>query len=467
MRTSWGSIALLAVFAAATAAAAVAPPPADERAEARELLRTTVGMETSEGLGNVPKLASYLKDKFLAAGFPAEDVHVLPLGETASFVARYRGDGSGGKPILLLAHMDVVPAKREEWQRDPFTLIEENGFFFGRGTNDIKGELSAIVATMLRLKREGFVPTRDVIAAFTGDEETSQATTLDLATTHRDLVDAEFALNGDGGGGVFSEVDGSAQVYYLQGAEKTYATYELTTHNPGGHSSEPRDQNAIYDLAKAIDAVAAFHFPVEWNDWTIGSFKGAGAATKGELGEMMRRFAADPHDAEAAEFLRHEPGYIGRTRTTCVATMLSGGHAENALPQTATATVNCRIFPGTTPDEVRATLAKDVGDGVEVTKLDDPTAGPASPMRDDVMSAVADAVHAVYPGTPVVPDMAPYGTDGKVLRAHGIPTYGTSGIFIKESDSFSHGLNERIPVAAFDNALTHWYVLVRELAGKR
>jgi len=458
-------IAILTTSLLAAAASAATAPEA-VRAEAREILRTAVGIDTAAGQGNVPKLAEYLAGKLRDGGFAPADIHIVPFGETASLVARYPGDGSGGKPILLLAHLDVVPARRSDWQRDPFTLVEEGGYFFGRGTYDVKGEVAALVATLVGLKHDGFVPTRDVVLVFSGDEETAQATAQDLVDHHRDLVDAELAINSDGGGGLLDDATGAAHVFYLQGAEKTSATYELVTRNPGGHSSEPRDDNAIYDLAKALDKLAAFRFPVQWNDWTLGSFRETGKVTAGDVGQAMRRFAADPHDAAAAELLFHQPTYVGRTRTTCVATMLAAGHAENALPQSADATVNCRIFPGTTPQAVRDTLAKLVGEGVEVKLDDDPQGAPASPLRQDVVDAATKAVHASYPGVPIVPDMAPYATDGKIFRAAGIPTYGASGIFLKPKDDFAHGLNERIPVAAFDADLVHWSVLVRALAGK-
>ena len=458
-------IAILTTSLLAAAASAATAPEA-VRAEAREILRTAVGIDTAAGQENVPKLAEYLAGKLRDGGFAPADIHIVPFGETASLVARYPGDGSGGKPILLLAHLDVVPARRSDWQRDPFTLVEEGGYFFGRGTYDVKGEVAALVATLVGLKHDGFVPTRDVVLVFSGDEETAQATAQDLVDHHRDLVDAELAINSDGGGGLLDDATGAAHVFYLQGAEKTSATYELVTRNPGGHSSEPRDDNAIYDLAKALDKLAAFRFPVQWNDWTLGSFRETGKVTAGDVGQAMRRFAADPHDAAAAELLFHQPTYVGRTRTTCVATMLAAGHAENALPQSADATVNCRIFPGTTPQAVRDTLAKLVGEGVEVKLDDDPQGAPASPLRQDVVDAATKAVHASYPGVPIVPDMAPYATDGKIFRAAGIPTYGASGIFLKPKDDFAHGLNERIPVAAFDADLVHWSVLVRALAGK-
>lgn len=442
-------------------------PSAAERAEAREVYRRVVGFRTEAGLGQVPAMAAYLAGLFREAGFPAADIHVLPLGETASLVVRYRGDGSGGRPILFTAHMDVVPARREDWQRDPYELVEENGYFFGRGTLDIKADVVGISMAFIRLKREGFVPTRDLVIAFSGDEETEQATTRALVTEHRALVDAEFALNGDGGDGLLDEETGKAVLYYIQGAEKSYATYTIEARDPGGHSSEPRQENAIYRLADALKALQGHRFPVMWNDWTLGSLAASGATTPGELGEAMRRFAADPRDEWAADRLFVEPAYVGRTRTTCVATLLSGGHAENALPQTATATVNCRIFPGVTAAEVHEELQRVVGGQVTVAQSGPALDAVASPLREDVRAAVEAAVHASYPGIPVVPDQASYTTDGSILRAAGIPTYGTCGTFIKDSDDFSHGLDERLPVEAFYDALTHWYVLATELAGRR
>jgi len=458
-------IGLAATIVAAASDTVLAP--AAVQTQAREIYRTIIGFETVTGKGQVPVMARYLAEKFRSAGFPEEDIHVLPLGETASLVVRYAGDGTGGRPIVLMAHMDVVAANREDWTRDPFTLVEENGYFFGRGTSDIKGDVALITTTFLRLRAEGFVPTRDLIIAFSGDEETDMATTRSLVGEHRALLrEPEFALNADGGVGVLDEASGAAAVYYVQGAEKLYATYELTVRNPGGHSSEPRLDNAIYRLADALKAVQAYRFPVMWNDWTIGSFRAAAEVTPGALGEAMKRFAADPRDEAAANVLYENPSYVGMTRTTCIPTRLAGGHADNALPQSVSATVNCRIFPGVGLEQVRATLAGLVGERVEVRLTDEGTPSDASPMRKDVMEAVTRAVHASYPGTPVVPQMAAYATDGSVFRGQGIPTYGVSGIFIKDSESFSHGLNERVPEKSFMKGLTHWYVLIKELAGR-
>jgi acetylornithine deacetylase/succinyl-diaminopimelate desuccinylase-like protein len=445
----------------------MAEAPASVRADARAILEQIIAIPTQLGDAKVPAMAQALADRFRAAGFPEDDIHVLPSGETAALVVKYRGNGKGGKPILVLAHMDVVTAKPEDWERDPFKLVEEEGYFFGRGTMDIKGEIALITATFLRLKAEKFVPSRDLIIAFSGDEETSMVTTRELADKYRVLTEAEFALNGDGGGGSFDDATGQPRYYHLQGAEKSYASFALTARNPGGHSSRPRPDNAIYDLAAALASLQGFAFPVMWNDWTLGGFKAAAASMPGEVGKAMARFAANPGDAAAAAVLAREPSLVGRTRTTCVATMLQGGHAENALPQSATATVNCRIFPGMSVDAVRTTLQGVVGNKIEVAVIGAPHDSPPSPLRKDVQAAVAKAVHASYPGVPIVPDQAPYATDGSIFRAAGIPTYGVSSRFMKSSDEFAHGLNERVPVASFYAGLDHWYVLLQALAGRK
>jgi acetylornithine deacetylase/succinyl-diaminopimelate desuccinylase-like protein len=447
--------ALLLAFAGSAAMANDIVSDAD-RAQAREIFARIIGFRTSEGLGQV----------FRQGGYPASDVHVLPLGETASLVVRYRGDGRGGRPILLLAHMDVVTAKPEEWERDPYTLIEENGFFYGRGTIDNKQGVALLTAAFLQLKKAGFKPARDLIIAFTGDEETGMETTNALAKTHRTLTDAEFALNSDDGGGLLGE-DGKAQYLSVVGAEKISATFELTVRNPGGHSSAPRADNAIYELADAVKAVQAHRFPVMTNDWTLGNFKAAAATTPGPLGDAMRRFAANPKDEAAADVLFNNPAEVGKTRTTCVATMLKAGHASNALPQTATATVNCRVFPSHPVSEVQATLQKLAGNRAQVRLLGQTVAAEASPLRKDVMAAVTKAAHTTHPGVPIVPAMVPWATDGSVFRAAGIPTYGVASSFIKVEDHFSHGLNERLPVQSFYDELTYWRVLLTEIAGRK
>ncbi len=362
--------------------------------------------------------------------------------------------------------MDVVDALPEDWERDPFTLVEENGYFFGRGTSDNKMGVTVLTTTFLRLKAEGFVPTRDLVIAFTGDEETGMVSAREMVTTHRDLTDAEFALNADGGGGSM-DPDGKPLLFAVQASEKTYATFELTTTNPGGHSSTPRTDNAIYDLATALGHLEAYRFPVMTNGVTRAYLRAMSKVVPGAVGGAMARLADDPTDEHAADVLWHEPEEVGVTRTTCVATMLRAGHAENALPQSATATVNCRIFPGVAVADVQKTLDSVAAvPGLRIAVLGDPEASPASPVREDVMDAVAAAVHARFPGLAVIPSQASYGTDGKEYRAAGIPTYGVAGLFMRDKDQFAHGLNERVEVRNFYAGLEHWRTLITRLAGR-
>ena len=464
------SMLAASVFLSISVAAADRPAkPGPVDAKAREIFAKVISIPTSLGNRKVPELAEYLAGEFRAAGFPAEDVTIvpfkLPADETAALVVRYRGDGTGGKPILLLAHMDVVTARRSDWERDPYTLIEENGFFYGRGTLDNKQGITQLTSLFLRLKAEKYVPKRDLILYFSGDEETSQATSVAISRNHRELIDAEYALNSDSGGGSVDDQSGKPTMYAVQTAEKTYADFTLTTRNPGGHSSAPRADNAIYDLATALVKVRAYSFPVMWNDTTIASFREGGKTTPGELGEAMQKFAANPGDAAAAQVLAQTPGTLGQTRTTCVATMLEGGHAENALPQSAKANVNCRIFPGVKPEDVRLKLAEVVGEGVEVAAKLAPLSSDPSPLRKDVLDAVTRVVHKFYPKLPVVPFQGSGATDGLVFRSIGIPTYAVDPTFIRDKDSFAHGLNERIPVASFYEGLEMWYLLVKDLAG--
>jgi acetylornithine deacetylase/succinyl-diaminopimelate desuccinylase-like protein len=455
----------------AALAAAAEPERSATDLKAREIYAKVISIPSQLGNAKVPEVAEYLAGEFRAAGFPAEDIHILPFkgtgDQTASLVVRYRGSKSKLKPILMLAHMDVVAAKRADWQRDPYSLVEENGYFYGRGTYDDKQGVVALTSTLLRLKAEEFVPTRDLILYFSGDEETAQATAEDTAKHHRDLVDAEYALNADAGGGVLDEQSGKALYFGFQTAEKTYADFSLTARNPGGHSSQPRADNAIYDLAAALTRLAQYKLPVRYNDTTLASLRMAGKLTPGELGAALTRFSQNPMDEAAAETIAKDPAYIGQTRTTCVATMLAGGHATNALPQSASANVNCRIFPGEPVEEVRAKLQAVAGDGIEVALVGKPLVGPASPLRDDLMGAVTRAVHAIHPGVPVVPQQIAGATDGLVFRSVGIPTYGVDGNFMKTSDDFSHGLDERLSVQSFYDSLTFWYTLLTTLAGKR
>lgn len=459
MGLKWGMAAGAAMLLASSAVAQDAP---HER-QARDIYAKLIGFRSAAGQGQVPAMADYIADTLRAGGVAAGDIVTVPAGEEVALLARIPGSDASARPILFSAHMDVVDARPEDWERDPYTLIEEGGNFFGRGTADNKAGVTALVSTILRMTAEGKRPKRTLVFAFIGDEETGMATTRAVAA-HDWVKNSEFAINTDAGGGILAEEDGKPLIYLVQGAEKTYASFELQATNPGGHSSRPRSDNAIYDLARAVLKVGDHQFPVMANDLTR-AYLGAVGETMGAAGEPLRRFAADPQDAEAAAMLARDPEFVGTTRTTCVATMLDAGHAENALPQKATATVNCRIFPGVSIDAVKATLAEVIGDEtIAITLLGNPTVSPVSESRPDVTAAITKAVHARYPGVPITPYLESGGTDGLVYRAAGIPTYASSGIFMKSSEMFAHGLNERVPVKGFYDGLDHAYRLAVDLS---
>jgi len=460
---------LAAFLAAALAAGGSAQAQTNARAEAQalELLKRGIAFRTVAGPDNqTPQYAEYLKSALVAGGFAEADVQVERLDDTAYLVARYRGTGkaaNGARPILISGHMDVVEARPADWERDPFTPVIENGFLFGRGASDNKFDISTFVAAMIQLKREGFRPGRDIVLLFSGDEETAMKTTAALAERFHD---AELLLNIDGGGGDLDET-GRAVMFGVQGAEKTYADFELRVTNPGGHSSAPRKTNAIYQLARAIERIAAHEFPGEVNDITRESWAAAAAeASDPKIADAIRRFAADPDDAEARAILRADPNYVGQTGTTCVATMVDAGHAPNALPQRATANINCRLFPGTSVEAVQAKLAEVIGDpAVAIAKVESGSVpSDASPLRPELMNVIARAVHARFPGVPVVPVMSAGATDSMWFRARGVPSYGVSPLFMRASDSFAHGLNERIPVGEIAPAITFYKAVLTDLA---
>jgi carboxypeptidase PM20D1 len=446
------------------AVAAASPPKVDPALhdQALGILQKSISFRTVAGAGQVPAYAEYLKGVLVNAGFSPNDITIEPVGETATFVAHYRGTDSKKKPLLVIAHMDVVEAKREDWKRDPFTPVIENGYVFGRGAVDNKFELSIITAAVAKLKREGWKPKRDVILAFSGDEETTMVTTRKLA---QQFKNAELALNGDAGGGLLSE-EGQPVVYGLQAGEKSYADFKLTVTNPGGHSSRPGKVNAIYQLGRALDRISAYQFPPMRNELTTAFFKESLPKLTGPTAAAVKSYLANPNDANALATLSADSNYVGQLRTTCVATQIEGGHAPNALPQKAVANINCRIFPGVSYAQVQKTLTEIVADpAVEVTL---PGSGSvvsdASPLRGDVMNAVTKAVHARYPGLSVVPSMSAGATDSMHFRALGVPSYGVSGLFMKDSDEFAHGLDERVPISAIDGALAHWDSVLKALA---
>ena len=461
-RRALGAI-LVSLLLVPAASASDAGVPKAASGQALEILTRSIGFKTVKGEGQVPAYAAYLAGVLQDGGFAAEDITITPYGETATLVARYRGTDPAAKPIVIGGHMDVVSAFREDWERDPFTAVVENGYVFGRGSSDNKFGISSMVATLLWLKQEGFQPRRDIMLALTGDEETSQSTTAVLA---QQLKHAELLLNSDAGGALLDD-SGKPVFYGVQAAEKTYMDFEVVFTNPGGHSSRPSSKNAIYDLARAITRVAAFRFPARSSELTKAYFRAAGALTPGEVGAAMLRYAEDPSDREAYELLASQPEHVGQLGTTCVATMAKAGHAPNALPQNAMVNINCRVFPGETIESVQTTLERVIGDhaaAVKVVEKPRPIPSDASPLRDDVMKALRKAIDLRAPGLPIVPSMSAGATDGLYFRNAGVPSYGVGGIFMSARDNYAHGLNERVTLASLDGALLQWRSLLRDLS---
>ena len=462
----------LALLAAATATpvAAAAPVVTDaDRALAREIIGDLVARRTAKGRGQVPAMADALAARFRAAGFAAGDIETVPLeidGEkTVGLVVRYAGRGGGSKPIALLAHMDVVDAVAENWASDPYKPVERDGYLYGRGSVDNKAGVTLLATSFIRLKRAGWVPDRDLVLAFSGDEETGMRTTR-LLTRHRWVAGAEYALNSDAGTGAMAR-DGSNPRFSIQSAEKTFATFLVAAKNPGGHSSAPRPDNAIFALADAIKAIQAHRFPVETNDISTTMVRDLAAERPGELGDALTALLANPRDAAARAVAERYPEHSHMLWTTCVPTMLSAGNAPNALPQNAVATVNCRIFPGTPVAAVQATLANAIGNPeVKVTLDGEGVESPVSPVRPDLFAAITRAVHVNYPGAPVRPTMSSGGTDGREFRRAGIPTYGAGSLaLVRPDDSRSHGTDERLRLDSFYKELAFWEVLLKDIAG--
>lgn len=453
-------------------ATALLPVPAlaatDWHAEGREILAKAISIPTVQERkdSRVNELVDYLKGKFEAAGIT--DIEVKPYLNTQAMIVRWHAVGKAkAKPILLLGHMDVVEAKREDWPQahDPFNMVEEDGYLYGRGSTDMKNGVTAITLALLRLKAEGFKPKRDIVVLFTGDEETGGRGAEQGANDWRSLTDAEYALNADAGGGAFLK-DGTPLGFGLQTSEKMYQSFSFTVRNPGGHSSRPRPDNAIYELATALKKLEAHRFTPALNETTRAYFTARATQEKGALGDAMRRWLKDENDGAAADAIEADPTEVGGTRTRCVATRLEGGHADNALPQMARATVNCRILPGIPAKDVQAELQAAVGEGVAVTPIGESTASPASPLRADVVKAYTDAVHARHPGALIIPQMSAGATDGLYFRATGIPVYGVDGTWIViPEDERAHGRDERIPVKSFNENLDHWHDMLAKLAG--
>lgn len=432
-----------------------------DRALAREIFRELIEIPTTEELGATPKAAQALADRLLAARFPREDVHVLTLSpRVGNLVARFPGTDRQLRPILLMAHLDVVPARREDWSLDPFTLTERDGWFYGRGTTDNKAGAAMLVAGFVRLKREGWRPRRDLVIALTGDEETSQAGIRWLLTEHRRLVDAELALNTDSGGIILR--GGRPSLFTVQASEKVYADYQLEVTDAGGHSSLARPDNPIYTLAAALQRIAAHQFPLNVTGIARLFFERSALVERGQTAADMRAVAGTPPDPAAAARLSAQPFYNARLRTTCVATRVDAGHANNALPQTARAVVNCRILPGEPTASVEATLRRLAGDRVALTVLNPPESSPPSPLSAAMLARVERLAAGLWPGVPVAPVMEAGATDGMFTRLAGIPTYAPSALPEDPDDVRAHGKDERLGVEAFYQAAEFWYRLMKE-----
>jgi acetylornithine deacetylase/succinyl-diaminopimelate desuccinylase-like protein len=459
-------VAILGIALASPAAAQDQP----HQRQARQILERLVSFRSAAGQGQVVPMIAWIRETLRAGGVPETDMVVIPHEETAALIVRVEGADfrrrGEPRPILFSAHMDVVDARPEDWQRSPFTLVEENGYFFGRGVLDNKTGVTSLISTILRLRASGRQLENTLVFAFVGDEETTFGTT-ELIARHDWVRNARYALNTDAGGGMLAS-DGRPLAYLVQGAEKTFASFRLTVTNPGGHSSRPRDDNAIYDLSRALLRIEAHRFPVTANALTRAYLGTLGRIVPGPAGQMLTRFAANPDDAEAAEALRRSPEFIGTTRTTCIATMLDAGHAENALPQRASAVVNCRIFPGVQPETVRQALVAALGnEAIRVEAMGNPRLSPVSETNPAVNAIIAASIHRRYPGVPISPYLESGGTDGLIYRGAGIPTWASSGIFIRPDEMFAHGLNERIPVASFYAGIEHIHELATALGNAR
>ncbi|MGE5353231.1 MAG: M20/M25/M40 family metallo-hydrolase [Acidobacteriota bacterium] len=428
---------------------------------ARDIFSELININTTQNLGST-KAAQAMAERLKNAGFPESDVQLTgPKPKNMNLVARFRGTGRL-KPILFIVHLDVVEALRSDWSTDPFTFLEQDGYFYGRGTSDIKDEAADIVTNFIRLKTEGFMPERDIIIALTEHEEGGDANGVKwLLENRRELIEAEFAINLDAGGG--SLFEGKPKLLEIQTGEKIFANFKLETHNKGGHSSLPVKDNAIYRLARALTRLSEYSFPVRLNETTRMFFESALETETGEVKEDIKALLKTPVDAEAAERVASvNPYYNAVMRTTCVATLLHAGHADNALPQTASANVNCRMLPDDNIENVMNTLKSVINDAqVEVTCPYASFPSPLSPLRKDIMDVIEEIAGTMWPEVEVTPFISTGATDSKHLRKAGIPVYGVSGMFLDMEDMRAHGKDERIGVKEFYDGVEFMYRFIK------
>lgn len=469
-RSAWMMAGALMALAT-TASAQVAEPPKTVRPDQlafRDLYKELVEINTTLSVGSCTAAAEAMGARLKAAGFPETDVKVVVADghpKEGSLVAILKGTDAKSRPMLLLAHIDVVEANRADWTRDPFKLVEENGYFFGRGTSDDKAQAAIWVDSLIRLKAAGYKPRRDIKLALTCGEESEAYNGIeDLVKNHRPLVDAEFALN-EGADGLLDEHD-KPVVLEVQGGEKVYQDFTLTVTNPGGHSSRPVPANAIYQLSAALDRIGAYGFPARFNDATRGYFTKMQARVTPDQAAAMKALVANIDDDAALKTVTADPMWNSMLRTTCVATMVKAGHAPNALPQRATANVNCRILPGTPTEEVRAKLAELAGAPVAVTLAHEPNSvSPPPPLTPAIMGPIEKQAARLWPGVPVVPILLTGATDGVHTNAAGIPTYGVTGIFGSSDGDGIHGLNERVRVKSLYDGRDFLFALIKDYAG--
>jgi acetylornithine deacetylase/succinyl-diaminopimelate desuccinylase-like protein len=455
----------LLIPAGMDAARAAAPPAADQQL-ARDMFKTLVEINTTHAHGST-EAAKAIQGWLLTAGFPAGDVTFIAPDDhptKGNVIVRYRGKHPG-KPVLFLGHLDVVEAKAEDWTVDPFTLTQKDGWFYGRGTIDMKDGDAALAETLIRLKRERFVPERDIIVAFTADEEAGGDANgpAFLLKNHRDLIDAEMAVNLDGGGGNLK--NGTPFYFEIGTSEKTYVTYTLETTSAGGHGSLPGPDNAIYRLGDGLGRLESFKFPVMLTATTRASFDTLATVDPGPSSSDMKAVAQSSPDLDAAERLSQNVRLNALLRTTCVVTLISGGHAENALPQRARATVQCRMMPGDTEANVQALLIRTLNDpAIKVTLDAAPLVSPESPPTPSLMGKLATLAHSMWPGVPIIPTMATGFSDDRQTRNAGIPSYDVSGVWMDVDENRAHGRDERIGVQAFDESVEFTYRLVKVMS---
>jgi len=433
---------------------------AADRALAREILKELVEIRSTQEDGTAGAAQAVIA-RLAAAGFPKEDLQIVASdGNVANVVARFRGRNPGVPGILLMAHIDVVPARREDWSMDPWTLLERDGWFYGRGSTDNKGGVAMLVANFVALKRTGWQPARNLIIVLTGDEETAQKGIQTLLAKHRQLLNAEVAFNTDGGG--VRLIDGRPAVFEVQASEKIYADYQLEATDVGGHSSLVRPDNPIYTLAAALTRIGGHQFPLHVSDVTRMFLQRSATIESGQTAIDMRAVAAAPPDQAAAARLSRTPYFNAQLRTTCVATTLQAGHANNALPQLARAVVNCRILPGLPGADVEAVIRRLAGDKVKVTVIEPPVVSPPSTPTSALLSRIERLAAKQWPGIPVIPVMATGATDGMYTRSGGIPTFGVSAQDSNPDDDRAHGKDERIGVESFYKATQFWFELMKE-----